>query len=203
MATDCCSAPDAAPDTSLPDPADLQNDPALLDCCARDLKQQRYVARVKAQLTAVDRTLERQKVHGQVLDQAPASPEPSWAGDSDQEELSDSTGACTAHGPWGKWSPCQAWLWHCRYSRGLPAIEASRAAGCSKAATQLAWPAGLHRQHPSGAVAWRRRGVRSDRTDNMAELADQQESIRHAEAAVCHLAGRPSQVQSAASHRLQ
>ena len=91
MAT-CCAVPHAAPDTGLPDPADLQDDPALLDCCARDLKEQRFVARVKGQLSAVDRTQARQKVHGQVL----ASPDPSWAGDSDQEELSDSTGTRTA-----------------------------------------------------------------------------------------------------------
>ena len=89
MSSSCCAAGVCE---ELPELADLQDDPTLMDCCARDRREQRHVARVKGQLLAVDPTQARQRAAAQVMRQDCASPAPSWAADSGDSDLSDAEG---------------------------------------------------------------------------------------------------------------
>ncbi len=69
--------------------ARFPDDPTLDDCCARDLKEQRQVAMVKAQLLSMDRTTERTKLQQQVL-RTTAPEEGSsdgWDEDDDEDDL--------------------------------------------------------------------------------------------------------------------
>jgi hypothetical protein len=59
----CCAAQDEIA-TEL---EDLACDPALQSCCQRDLQEQAYVARVKQQLLAHDRTDERRLLAEQAV----------------------------------------------------------------------------------------------------------------------------------------
>ena len=61
---DPCCAQDDDLATEL---EDMANDPALQDCCRRDLKEQAYVARVKKALLAQDRTDMRTLVADQAV----------------------------------------------------------------------------------------------------------------------------------------
>ena len=59
----CCSAHDDL----AAELEDMAADPALQDCCRRDLKEQAYVARVKRELLAHDRTDTRKLIADQVV----------------------------------------------------------------------------------------------------------------------------------------
>ena len=78
----CC------PDEACQEEPELWNDPTLADCCRRDLQEQHYVARVKGQLLAVDRTEERQKAKAEVL-----RTEAGWASDDSKSAASSDEGA--------------------------------------------------------------------------------------------------------------
>ena len=76
MAGDCC-----APATISDKLADLADDPALADCCRRDLLEQAFVERVRAQLSAVDPTVRRTE-----LSRAAVASTPAWSDTDGSDE---------------------------------------------------------------------------------------------------------------------
>jgi hypothetical protein len=130
--TACCDPHVEALDSLALELREAAADPTLASCCQRDLEEQAAVAKLKARLTAADRTNLRKHVAQGVLGQPPPhrqsteADEEDYLASSDDEALGGvawigpAAATAAAAGGWGWVS-----IWGKKYRRkGVAAVEA-------------------------------------------------------------------------------